>query len=60
MRLATKQSGKMALLDGNLVCHHDFVICVCHEEPDGVLQDKLYELFPSQIFRCWFMIVIIL
>lgn len=51
---------KMALLDGNLVCHHDLVICVGHEEPDWVLQDKLYELFSFQISRCWFMSVIIL
>lgn len=29
---------------GQLVCHHDAVICVSHQQPDGVLQDVFNEL----------------
>lgn len=45
---------------GQLVCHHDVVVCVGHQQPDGVLQDVLNELFAFLRVCSHFRFVIIL
>lgn len=45
--------------DGQLIRHHDLVICVGHQQPDGVLEDTLDELLLATISpgtaaaTCW-------
>lgn len=47
------------LPDRELIGHHDLVICVGHEQPDGVLKDTLNELLLTTISSsaaaapCW-------
>lgn len=41
-----------AVPDRQLIGHHDLVVCVGHQQPDGVLQHTLDELLLSTVSSC--------